>query len=69
MGQAHQCLTVFGAFFQHLLVEVSSALQVAVVGQGVGLIDKIQSTQNVVYGFKEDFVRSYGRLADFLEDG
>ncbi len=38
------------------------------VGQGVGLVDKIQSTRNVVYGFKEDFVKAYGRLSDFLED-
>ena len=38
------------------------------VGQGVGLVDKIQSTRNVVYGFKEDFVKAYSRLAAFLED-
>ena len=38
------------------------------VGQGVGLVDKIQSTRNVVYGFQQDFVKAYGRLSDFLED-
>ncbi len=38
------------------------------VGQGVGMVDKIQSTRNVVYGFKEDFVKAYSRLASFLED-
>ena len=36
------------------------------VGQGVGLVDRVQSARNVVYGFKEDFVKAYGRLADFL---
>ena len=43
-------------------------LETYYVGQGVGLIDKVQSTRNVVYGFKEDFVKAYGRLSDFLED-
>ncbi len=38
------------------------------VGQGVGLVESIQSTRNVVYSFKEDFVKAYGRLSDFLED-
>ncbi len=36
------------------------------VGQGVGLVENIQSARNVVYGFKEDFVKAYGRLSDFL---
>ena len=36
------------------------------VGQGVGLVDKIQSVRNVVYGFKDDFVRSYARLGELL---
>ena len=48
--------------------EGATEIETYYVGQGVGLIDKIQSARNVVYGFKEDFVRSYGRLADFLED-
>ena len=38
------------------------------VGQGVGLVENIQSARNVVYGFKEDFVKAYGRLSDFLGD-
>ena len=36
------------------------------VGQGVGLVENIQSARNVVYSFKEDFVKAYGRLSDFL---
>ncbi len=44
------------------------ALETYYIGQGVGLVDSIQSVANVVYGFKEDFVKAYGRLADMLED-
>jgi len=33
------------------------------VGQGVGLMNTSQSVRNVVYGFKEDFITAYERLA------
>ena len=36
------------------------------VGQGVGLMNSSQSTANVVYSFKEDFVQAVGRLDDSL---
>ncbi|HVS13250.1 MAG TPA: nitronate monooxygenase [Thermoanaerobaculia bacterium] len=38
------------------------------VGQGVGLMSTTQSVRNVVYAFKEDFVRAAARLAGFLEE-
>jgi len=36
------------------------------VGQGVGLMNSQQTTRNVVYSFKEDFVKAYARLAAYL---
>ena len=38
------------------------------VGQGVGLMNSSQSARNVVYQFKEDFVRAYSRLEDCLSE-
>lgn len=38
------------------------------VGQGVGLMNAERSARNVVYQFKEDFVRAYSRLESFLAD-
>lgn len=38
------------------------------VGQGVGLMNSSQSTANVVYSFKEDFVRAVGRLDASLDE-
>jgi NAD(P)H-dependent flavin oxidoreductase YrpB (nitropropane dioxygenase family) len=38
------------------------------VGQGVGLMSSTQSVRNVVYSFKEDFVRATARLSGFLDE-
>ncbi|MBT4494998.1 MAG: nitronate monooxygenase [Gammaproteobacteria bacterium] len=38
------------------------------VGQGVGLMNSSESVRNVVYGFKEDFLTAYERLAAILSD-
>ena len=38
------------------------------VGQGVGLVERVQSARNVVYSFKEEFVKASARLNGFLED-
>ncbi|MFJ8025422.1 nitronate monooxygenase [Streptomyces sp. NPDC096311] len=36
------------------------------VGQGVGLIDRVRSTRDVVYGMAEDFAEAAERLADAM---
>jgi NAD(P)H-dependent flavin oxidoreductase YrpB (nitropropane dioxygenase family) len=38
------------------------------VGQGAGLINASRPTRGVVQDFKEDFLRAYERLADYLKD-
>ena len=48
--------------------EGAIALETYYVGQGVGLVESEQSARNVVYSFKEDFVKAYSRLSEFLED-
>jgi NAD(P)H-dependent flavin oxidoreductase YrpB (nitropropane dioxygenase family) len=38
------------------------------VGQGVGLMDSIQSTRSLVYEFMEDFLQAKERLVDAFDD-
>ena len=38
------------------------------VGQGAGLINASRPARGVVQDFKEDFLRAYERLADYLKD-
>ena len=46
--------------------EGSKELDTYYVGQGVGLINISKSTREVVYDFKEEFLKSYERLTDFI---
>jgi hypothetical protein len=43
-------------------------LATSFVGQGVGLMNSIQTTRQVVYDFKEDFLEATERLNNFLDD-
>ena len=38
------------------------------VGQGVGLMNSVQTTRQVVYDFKQDYLEATERLSGFLED-
>ena len=38
------------------------------VGQGVGLMNQTISASDVVQEFKEDFIRAYERLSNFVSD-
>ncbi|MFT5039174.1 MAG: NAD(P)H-dependent flavin oxidoreductase YrpB (nitropropane dioxygenase family) [Hyphomicrobiaceae bacterium] len=38
------------------------------VGQGVGLMNEVQSVRSVVYDFKQDFADAYARLMSVLDD-
>ncbi len=42
-------------------------LATSFVGQGVGLMNQIQTTRQVVYDFKEDFLNATERLSGFLD--
>ena len=48
----------------------SGAKQLATffVGQGVGLMNSVQSTKQVVYEFMEDYIKAADRLAGTMED-
>jgi hypothetical protein len=43
-------------------------LATSFVGQGVGLMNSIQSTRSVVYEFKEDYLEAVARLSGTLEE-
>ena len=39
------------------------------VGQGVGLVEQVRSSRQVVQDFREEFVEAVGRLTDSVEMG
>ena len=43
-------------------------LATSFVGQGVGLMNSIQSTRQVVYEFKEDYLNAIDRLNSIMEE-
>ena len=48
--------------------EGAKQLATSFVGQGVGLMNSIQSTRAVVYEFMEDFLNAQERLQSAIED-